>query len=112
MARFKPPYDGTVVHIDLNDTAIQQLKTYYLTRSQYARVIRNLAGMRVAAQAYDLIFAAGTSQADDQAIIGATREAGNVYFGMAFALGSRSEARSGRIGPGNSRISRPHRSGT
>ncbi|MGA2401951.1 MAG: adenylate/guanylate cyclase domain-containing protein [Syntrophobacteraceae bacterium] len=96
---FRPPYEGTVVHIDINDTAIQQMKTYYLSRSQYARVIRNLAGMRVAAQVYDLIFAAGTSQADDQAIIGAVREAGNVYFGMAFALGSRSEARSGRIAP-------------
>ncbi len=96
---FKPPYDGTVVHIDLNDTAIQQLKTYYVTRSQYARLIRNLAGMGVAAQAYDLIFAAGTNQADDQAIIGATREAGNVYFGMAIDLGSQSRSLPGRIGP-------------
>ena len=96
---FRPPYDGTVIHVDINDTAVQQLKTYYLTRSQYAQVIRNLAGMRVAAQAYDLIFAAGTNQADDQAIIGATREAGNVYFGMALALGSSSEARSGIIAP-------------
>jgi adenylate cyclase len=95
----KPPYDGTVVHIDLNDTAIQQLKTYYLTRSQYAQLIRNLAAMRVAAQAYDLIFAAGTSQADDQAIIAATREAGNVYFGMAIELGSQSGALPGRIAP-------------
>ncbi len=95
----KPPYDGTVVHIDLNDTAIQQLKTYYLTRSHYAQLIRNLAAMRVAAQAYDLIFAAGTSQADDQAIIGATREAGNVYFGMAIELGSQSGALPGRMAP-------------
>jgi adenylate cyclase len=99
IAALKPPYDGTVVHIDLNDTAIQQLKTYYLTRSQYAQLIRNLAAMRVAAQAYDLIFAAGTSQADDQAIIGATREAGNVYFGMAVELGSQRGALSGRIAP-------------
>ena len=99
IAALKPPYDGTVVHIDLNDTAIQQLKTYYLTRSQYAQLIRNLAAMRVAAQAYDLIFAAGTSQADDQAIIAATREAGNVYFGMAIELGSQSGALPGRIAP-------------
>ena len=95
----KPPYDGTVVHIDLNDTAIQQLKTYYPTRSHYAQVIRNLAAMRVAAQAYDLIFAAGTSQADDQAIIAATREAGNVYFGMAIELGSQSRALPSRVAP-------------
>ncbi|MGO9020952.1 MAG: CHASE2 domain-containing protein [Syntrophobacteraceae bacterium] len=99
IAALKPPYDGTVVHVDINDTAIQQLKTYYLARSQYARVIRNLAAMHVAAQAYDLIFAAETDQADDQAIIGATREAGNVYFGMAVDLGSRSGALPGRIAP-------------
>ncbi len=96
---YKPPYDGTVIHVDINDTAIRQLKTYYLTRSQYAQVIRNLAGMHVAAQAYDLIFAAGTNQADDQAIIGATKEAGNVYFGMALALGSRSESGSSSVAP-------------
>jgi adenylate cyclase len=95
----KPPYDGTVVHIDINDTAIQQLKTYYLTRSHYAQLIRNLTAMRVAAQAYDLIFAAGTNQADDQAIIAATREAGNVYFGMAIDLGSQSGGLPGRIAP-------------
>ncbi|MGA3117950.1 MAG: adenylate/guanylate cyclase domain-containing protein [Syntrophobacteraceae bacterium] len=99
IAALKPPYDGTVVHVDINDTAIQQLKTYYLARSQYARVIRNLAAMHVAAQAYDLIFAAGTNQADDQAIIGATREAGNVYFGMAIDMGSQSGALPGRIAP-------------
>jgi len=99
IAALRPPYDGTVVHVDINDTAIQQLKTYYLTRSHYGRLIGNLAAMRVAAQAYDLIFAAGTSQADDQAIISATREAGNVYFGMAIDLGSQSGALPGRIAP-------------
>ncbi len=99
ISSLKPPYDGTVVHIDLNDTAIQQMKTYYLTRSQYGQMIRNLAAMRVAAQAYDLIFAAGTNQADDQAIITATRDAGNVYFGMAIELGSKSGPLPGRTAP-------------
>ncbi len=99
ISTLRPPYDGTVVHVDINDTAIQQLKTYYLTRSHYARLIGNLAAMHVAAQAYDLIFAAGTSQADDQAIIAATREAGNVYFGMAIDLGSQGGALPGRIAP-------------
>jgi adenylate cyclase len=99
ISAFRPPYDGTVVHIDLNDTAVQKLKTFYLTRSQYARVIRNLSGMRVAAQAYDLIFAAGTNEADDQSIIGAAHEAGNAYFGMAMGLGLRNDARSDRVAP-------------
>ncbi len=87
IAALRPAYDGAVVHIDLNDTSIRQLKTYYPTRSQYAKVIRNLAGMGVAAQAYDVIFAAETDRADDRALIEATRKAGNVYFGMAFGLG-------------------------
>ncbi|MHC1729775.1 MAG: CHASE2 domain-containing protein [Syntrophobacteraceae bacterium] len=95
----RPPYDGKVVHIDLNDTAVQQLKTFYLTRSHYAQVIRNLAAMRVASQAYDFIFAAETSQSDDQAMIGATSEAGNVYYGMALGLAATGEARTGRIPP-------------
>ena len=99
ISSFRPPYDGTVVHIDLNDTAIQKLKTYYLTRSQYAQVIRNLSGMRTAAQAYDLIFAAGTNQADDQSIIGAAGEAGNVYFGMAMGLELPGEVRPERVAP-------------
>ncbi|MFZ2448453.1 MAG: adenylate/guanylate cyclase domain-containing protein [Syntrophobacteraceae bacterium] len=93
IAAFKPAYDGTVVHVDLNNTAIRQLGTFYLTRSHYARAMRNLAAMGTAAQVYDLIFAAETSHADDKAIIDATSEAGNVYFGMAFALvaGNRGE---------------------
>jgi adenylate cyclase len=99
IAALRPAYDGAVVHIDLNDTAIRQLKTYYPTRSQYARVIRNLAGMGVAAQAYDLIFAAETDRTDDQALIEATREAGNVYFGMAFGLEPHAAAASGRMQP-------------
>ncbi len=96
---FRPPYDGTVVHIDLNDTAVRKLKTYYLSRSQYAQVIRNLAGMHVAAQAYDVIFAAGTNQTDDESIITAAGQAGNVYFGMAMALGASSEVRPEHVAP-------------
>lgn len=96
---FRPPYDKTVVHVDLNDTAIQQLKTFYLTRSHYAEVIRNLAAMGTAAQVYDFIFAAGTSQAEDQAIIGAAAEAGNVYFGMSFAFLPQAKTRPDRTAP-------------
>lgn len=86
LSAYRPAYDRTVVHVDLNNTAIQQLKTFYPTRAHYAQVIRNLASMRTAAQAYDLIFPSETNPADDQAIISATADAGNVYFGMAFAL--------------------------
>jgi adenylate cyclase len=87
------------VHVDLNDTAVQQLKTYYVSRSQYARVIANLSAMGSAAQAYDVIFAAETSQADDQAIIRSTEESKNVYFGMDLPMTVGKEAKAGRTAP-------------
>lgn len=83
---FQPKYDGTIVHVDISDTSLKRLKTFYLDRSHYARVIRNLAKMNVSAQMYDLIFAARSDQVEDRALIDATREAGNVYFGLAFKL--------------------------
>ncbi len=99
IAAIRPSYDGTVVHVDLSDTAIRQLKTYYPTRAQYAGVIGNLARMGVAAQAYDLIFAAETDRADDLALINETRGAGNAYFGMAIGFGPRTAASPGRTVP-------------
>ncbi|MCE5334778.1 MAG: adenylate/guanylate cyclase domain-containing protein [Desulfobacteraceae bacterium] len=99
LSAFRPPYDPTVVHVDLNDTAIRQIKTFYLTRSHYAHAIRNLSGMKTAAQVYDLIFAARTAREEDQAIIDATEQAGNAYFGMAVALVSGAQARQDRTPP-------------
>ncbi|MCJ7686529.1 MAG: adenylate/guanylate cyclase domain-containing protein, partial [Desulfobacteraceae bacterium] len=83
---FQPKYDGTIVHVDISDTSLKRLKTFYLDRSHYARVMRNLAKMDVSAQMYDFIFAARSDQVEDRALINATKEAGNVYFGMAFNL--------------------------
>lgn len=83
---FQPKYDGTIVHVDISDTSLKNLKTFYLDRSHYARVIRNLAKMNVSAQMYDFIFAARSDQVEDRALINATKEAGNVYFGLAFNL--------------------------
>jgi serine phosphatase RsbU (regulator of sigma subunit) len=80
------PYDDTVVHIDLNNTSIKQLNNFYLNRSHHARVIRNLTKMNVAAQLYDFIFAARTSDSEDSALIDATYAAGNIYLGLVFEL--------------------------
>lgn len=84
--RLRPPYDETIVHVDLNNTTIQKLNNYYLSRAHFARVARNLAAMGVAAQAYDFIFASRLNPQDDQALIEATRAAGKVYYGLAFSL--------------------------
>ncbi len=85
-SRFQPPYDPTVVHIDLNNSSIQQLDNYYLNRSHFARVLGNLNRLGVASQFYDFIFAAKSNERDDNALIEGTRAAGNVYYGLAFAL--------------------------
>jgi len=84
--RFQPSYDNTVAHVDLNNTSIQRLSEHYLDRFYYARVIRNLASMRVSTQVFDFIFASRKSEENDNALIGAIKEAGNVYFGLAFEL--------------------------
>ncbi len=83
---FQPNYDDTIVHVDISDTSLKRLKTFYLDRSHFARVIQNLAKMNVSAQMYDFIFAARSNQVEDRAFINATKGAGNVYFGMAFNL--------------------------
>lgn len=83
-ANLQPPYDATIVHVDLNDTSLQQLSNFYLKRIDYARVIRSLAALRVSAQLYDFIFAAPSREEDDQELIDATGAAGNVYYGLAF----------------------------
>ncbi len=83
---FQPNYDDTIVHVDLNNTSIQQLNNFYLNRSHHAQVVRNLANMKAAAQLYDFIFAARSNDTEDNAFIDSTSKAGNTYFGLAFEL--------------------------
>lgn len=92
----RPAYDETIVHVDLNNSAIQKLNNYYLNRSQYARVVRNLAAMGVSSQVYDIIFASRINAEDDEALIEATGEAGNVYYGIAFSLSRDAFSTSGK----------------
>jgi len=92
-SHFQPQYDDIVVHVDISDSSLKRLKTFYLNRSHYARVVRNLTKMNVSAQMYDFIFAARSEQVEDDALIDATREAGNAYFGLAFKLSKRKDHR-------------------
>ena len=86
LERFRPHYDNTVVHIDFNNSSIERLNTPYLNRSHFAQLVRNLASMEVAAQVYDYIFASKLNEKNDVALIMATREAANAYFGLALEL--------------------------
>ena len=82
----RPRYDDTLVHVDLDDSSVQALGTFYLNRTQYAQAVRNLTAMEVAAQMHDVIFAAPTNATDDQALIAATAAAGPLYYGLALRL--------------------------
>ncbi len=102
--QFRTRYDDTIVHVDINDVTLRQLKTFYLNRSHYTRGIRNLSEMKVALQLYDFIFAEPSTDKEDRAFIEATLKAGifeapptdkliestlkagNVYFGLVFKL--------------------------
>jgi CHASE2 domain-containing sensor protein len=83
---FRPYYDDTIVHVDLDNRSIQQFNQYYLDRTHHAQVISNLLKMKAAALLYDYLFAAPSNEAEDRALIRATSAADNVYFGMAFKL--------------------------
>ena len=85
-AVFAPPYDGTVVHVDLNNTSLRALKDYHPTRAHYARVIHNLGAMNVAVQMCDIMFAGETSAENDRRLMDAARRSQDVVFGMAFRL--------------------------
>jgi CHASE2 domain-containing sensor protein len=90
--RLRPSYDDTVVHVDLDNSTIQGMQTFYLERAHFAQAVRTLAAMGVAAQAYDFIFAAPLKNVEeDQAFIDATQKAGNVYFGLAITLGNKGQ---------------------
>jgi serine phosphatase RsbU (regulator of sigma subunit)/CHASE2 domain-containing sensor protein len=81
---FKPNYDDTIVHVDVNQSTLQRLNRRHIDRHHHARVIANLAAMGTAAQMYDYVFASRRSPNEDRSLIEATLVAGNVYFGLVF----------------------------
>jgi len=90
--RFRPAYDDTIVHVDVNNASLKAIGQFYLDRGHYARGARNLAQMGVAAQAYDFVFALPQSEREDRALIEATAGGSAVYFGAAFALADEPDA--------------------
>lgn len=86
LSHFRPVYDDTIVHVDLDDTSIQELDNYYLSRSHHAKVVSNLTAMGVAAQLHDFLIAAPSNKTDDSALIEAVANSQNAYFGLAFRL--------------------------
>jgi adenylate cyclase len=84
---FRPRYDSTIVHIDISDRTFELLENSYLNRFQYAEVVQNLADMGTALQLWDFILPAKMNLQEDSALVLATANARNAYFGLAFRIG-------------------------
>lgn len=80
------PYDSTVIVVNETDSTLQTLASPYLSRRHYGQVVRNLGDLGVAIQSWDYIFSAPMNIKDDSIFIACIRSAGNVYFGLGFAL--------------------------
>ena len=68
-----------------------------------ARIIRNLAAMDVSAQFVDFVFTNRIDNSDDQPLVDATRNAGNVYYGINFEKLSQTAATKFASPPAGSR---------
>jgi CHASE2 domain-containing sensor protein len=88
----RPAYDDTVVHVVIDDESVRTLGDFYLGRDDHARLVRNLARVKVASQFHDVIFAAPQDPAGDSALAEATAAAGNVYYGMGAGLSREGQA--------------------
>ena len=80
----RPPYDSTIVHVDISDKTFESLRNSYLNRFQYAKVARTLAEMKTSLQMWDFIYPARTNRAEDSTFIAAVADAKNAYFGLGF----------------------------
>jgi sigma-B regulation protein RsbU (phosphoserine phosphatase) len=78
------PYDGTIVHLDINNSTLTRLNRQQTTRLEHAAVIRNLHAMGVVLQMHDFIFVRRSPGAEDDALIAAIAEADQVLLGVAF----------------------------
>ncbi|MEE4599913.1 MAG: SpoIIE family protein phosphatase [Desulfobacteraceae bacterium] len=83
-ATFKPFYDDTVVHVDINQSTLQRIDRRHLDRLHHARAIANLGAMATTSQLYDFVFASERSENEDQQLVNAAQRAGNAYFGLVF----------------------------
>ena len=82
----RPPYDSTIVHVDISDRTFQELQHSYLNRFQYGRVAQSLGETGTALQIWDFIFPARTNPSEDSIFIAGVAKAGNAYFGLAFNI--------------------------
>jgi adenylate cyclase len=84
---FRPAYDSTIVHIDLNNSSVEKIGTYFPSRAVLGDIADAIGIMGTEAQVWDFIFpdpSEPDERAKDEALIRGTASAGNVYFGCSF----------------------------
>jgi adenylate cyclase len=86
IASLKPTYDGKVILVPIDDRSVAEFEDFYLGRVEHARLVRALGRAGLAAQFHDVVFAAPLDERIDAELARATREAGNVFYGMAVGL--------------------------
>lgn len=91
-----PPYDRSIVHVDLNQTSLQALGHPYIDRAHHARLIDNLAAMQAAAILYDFVLPGASAPPQDQRLVEAVRSAGNVYLGLVLRIAPPGDPGEGR----------------
>ncbi len=99
---FNPTYDSTVIHVDLNNTTVEELGTYFPSRTVLGDVAASIGIMGAEAQIWDFIFPDPSDPVErdkDEMFIRGTADAGNVYFGCSFEF----------LRPGEERPVRPIR---
>jgi adenylate cyclase len=76
------PCRDRVVHVDLTYSGLRRMGNRQLTRTQFARIVDNLAAFGVTAQVFDIVFALESAPEDDAALVRAAKAAATTYFGL------------------------------
>jgi serine phosphatase RsbU (regulator of sigma subunit) len=79
-------YDGTLVHVDLNNTSLRALENYHPDRADHARVVESLARAGVGLLMADFVYAGPTAAEKDRALAAALGRSGRAVLGIVLRL--------------------------
>lgn len=82
-----PPYDSSIIHIDIGNSSVQKL-SYYFPRRYHAHLMDLGRNVGFSALAYDIIFAQRLGTIDDSLLLSAASASKRLYVPVAFSLES------------------------
>ena len=80
-----PPYDSSIIHIDIGNSSVQKL-SYYFPRRYHAQLMDLGRNVGISAMAYDILFAQRLGTIDDSLLLTAASASGRIYVPVAFSL--------------------------